>query len=237
MSIQVNDVVVGYSKDITILNGVSIKAEEKKVTCIIGPNGSGKSTLLKTIYGFLKPSRGTVFFDGKEITGREPCSLSSEGITFIPQRFAIFPQLTVKENLQMATWIFRNDRSRVEKYVNDVYSRFPRLQERKSVPAGRMSGGEQRMLDLARALVVKPKAILLDEPTAGLAPKVAKEVYQSVSELSNEGITLLLVDQNISKGVEISDYVYCIKNGRISDEGAKDKFSGELRELIQSWLI
>jgi branched-chain amino acid transport system ATP-binding protein len=237
MSIQVNDVFVGYSKDITILNGVSIRADEKKVTCIIGPNGSGKSTLLKTIYGFLKPRKGSVFFDGRDITGREPCCLSNEGITFIPQRFAVFPKLSVKENLRMATWIFRNDRRRVAQYIDDVYKRFPRLKEREDVLAGRMSGGEQRMLDLARALVVKPKAILLDEPTAGLAPKVAKEVYQNISGLSKEGITLLLVDQNISKGVEIADYVYCIKNGRISDEGAKDKFSGELRELIQSWLI
>lgn len=237
MSIQVNDVVVGYSKDITILNGVSIKAEEKKVTCIIGPNGSGKSTLLKTIYGFLKPSRGTVFFDGKDITGREPCSLSNEGITFIPQRFAVFPQLTVKENLRMATWVFRNDRRRVEKYISDVYERFPRLFERQDVLAGRMSGGEQRMLDLARALVIKPKAILLDEPTAGLAPKVAEEVYSRVSELAREGITLLVVDQNISKGIGIADYVYCVKSGRISEEGPSGRFRDELKELVQSWLI
>ena len=237
MSIQVNDVAVGYSRDITILNGVSIKAEEKRVTCIIGPNGSGKSTLLKTIYGFLKPSRGTVFFDGKDITGREPCSLSNEGITFIPQRFAVFPRLTVRENLQMATWIFRNDHSRVEKYIDDVYARFPQLQERKSVPAGRMSGGEQRMLDLARALVVKPKTILLDEPTAGLAPKVAEEVYARIADLAKEGITLLMVDQNISKGVGIADYVYCLKEGRVVEEGPKGKFRDELRELIQSWLI
>lgn len=237
MSIEVKNVVAGYKGYIEILHGISIHAEKSKITCIIGPNGAGKSTLLKTIYGFLRPKQGTIFFDGEDITGVAPHKLVKKGLVYIPQRRAVFPDLTVLENLEMGAWIFRKERKRVTESINKIYERFPILKMRARVHASRLSGGEQRMLEIGRALITSPKSLLVDEPTAGLAPKVAEEVYQKLAELAKEKITILFVDQNVKKAVTLSDYTYIIKVGQTVQEGPREEFDKKLTPLIKEWLV
>jgi branched-chain amino acid transport system ATP-binding protein len=236
LSIEIKDLVCGYQKDIMILHGVSVFVEESKTTSIIGPNGAGKSTLLKAIYGFVKPRRGTVIFGGKNITGMGTHRLPHEGIAYVPQRISIFPRMTVKENLEMGAWIFRQNTKRLEESISRIYERFPILEKREKIEAGRLSGGEQRMLELSRALMIEPKAVLLDEPTAGLAPKVAERIYEKLDEIKEE-ISILMVDQNVKKALALSDYVYVLKGGRVVGEGSKGKFDERMRSMIRDWLL
>lgn len=237
MSIEVKDVIAGYYRDVDVLHGASLYAEKSKITGIIGPNGAGKSTLLKTIYGFLKPKQGTILYDGEDITGLDPYALPLKGVSYVLQRRSIFPLLTVRKNLKMGAWIFRKDKKRIREYLSEVYNRFPVLKERENVKAGALSGGEQRMLELSRALIIRPKTILLDEPTAGLAPKVAMGIYRKLEEIKGEGITILFVDQNIKQAIKLSDYVYVLKSGRITLEGSSEEFHKKSRTLIKDWLI
>jgi branched-chain amino acid transport system ATP-binding protein len=214
-----------------------MSAEKSKVTGVIGPNGAGKSTLLKAIYGHLKPKQGSIIFDGNDITGIEPHVLPQKGLVYIPQHRSLFPYLTVRENLQMGAWIFRKDKERVKESIEEACKRFPILKTREKIKAGRLSGGEQRMLELARDLMVKPKTMLVDEPTAGLAPKVVEQVYQKLKEIKEEGTSILLVDQNIKKALALSDYICVISGGKVTDEGPVGRFSERLNSLIGDWLL
>lgn len=237
MSIEVKNVTCGYQRDIIILHDVSIFSERSKVTGIIGPNGAGKSTLLKTICGYLKPKHGTIIFDGDDITNIEPHVLPKKGLVCVPQHRSLFPYLTARENLEMGAWTFRKDRARVKESIEEAGKRFPILETRAKIKAGRLSGGEQRMLELARALMVKPKTILVDEPTAGLAPKVVEQVYQKLNDIKEEGTSILLVDQNIKRALALSDYIYVISGGKVIDEGPVGKFTEQLNSLIRNWLL
>ncbi|MFQ5711525.1 MAG: ABC transporter ATP-binding protein [Candidatus Geothermarchaeales archaeon] len=237
MSLEVRNVVSGYYRDVDVLHDFSMRAEKSKITCVVGPNGAGKSTLLRTIYGFLKPKRGSIIYNGEDITGFRPHILLKKGIAYILQRRSVFPFMTVHENLLVGAWTIRKDKDVMEEAIREVYERFPRLKERRDVKASLLSGGEQRMLELSRALLRRPDFLLLDEPSAGLAPKVANELYGKLAELRDEGMTIILVDQNIRQAVNLSDYIYVVELGRNKMDGPKGRFEADLAELIKTWLI
>jgi branched-chain amino acid transport system ATP-binding protein len=232
--LQVKEVYAGYYQDINILQGVNITAQEAMLTAIIGTNGVGKSTLLKTIYGFLTPNKGTILWHEKDITGADPYRMPKMGLTYIPQRRNVFPEMTVEENLLLGAWTFRSEKASIKKKLEENYSRFPILGERRKQKAGNFSGGQQRMVELGRAMMIDPKLMLVDEPTAGLAPLVSMEIYEKLTGLKGEGITILLVDQNIKQAIEVSDYVYALALGKNMTEGPREEFDN-LKEQIKEW--
>jgi branched-chain amino acid transport system ATP-binding protein len=235
--LKVEEVFVGYYRDINVLQGVSIKAEGAQITSIIGPNGVGKSTLLKAIYGFLKPNKGRILYNGDDITGMDPYTASGKGLAYIPQRRNVFPYLSVEENMEMGGWTFKRDRARIRKKLEENYERFPNLAEKRRVKAGFLSGGEQRMVELGRALMVDPKLLLVDEPTAGLAPKFARLIRDKLAELRGEGKAIVLVEQNIREAIRMADYVYVLDLGRNKAEGSQEEFATDLKDLVKDWLF
>ncbi|MFN2107390.1 MAG: ABC transporter ATP-binding protein [Candidatus Promineifilaceae bacterium] len=222
--LKVEDLYVGYYKDLNILQGVDMKAREAEITVVLGANGVGKSTLLKAIYGFIHPQQGSIEVDGEDIVHLRSHQLVRRGIAYIPQRQSIFPYMTVEENMELGAWSFRGDKERVQQRLEDNYARFPILRDRKRSPAGELSGGMQRMVELSRVLMTEPKLILVDEPTAGLAVTLSREIYDLLVGLKNEGITILLVDQNIRQAIRIADYVYVLELGRNRHEGPREEF-------------
>jgi branched-chain amino acid transport system ATP-binding protein len=234
MVLEIQDLYVGYYKDLDILQGVSLRAEEAKITAVLGPNGVGKSTLLKAIYGFLKPRQGQVLFQEQNIVGTPTHERVALGVSYIPQRQSVFPHMTVEENLELGAWTFRSDRERIKRKIEESYERFPILRDRRRSPAGELSGGMQRMVEVSRTLMTDPKLILVDEPTAGLAVMLAREVYQMLVGLKeDEGLSILLVDQNIRQAVQIADYVYILELGRNRVEGPREEFD-DLKKAL--WL-
>ncbi len=231
--LEVNDLYVGYYKDLNILQGVSIEAREAQITAVLGANGVGKSTLLKAIYGFIQPSQGEILVDGADITNLSSHELVHYGVSYIPQRQSVFPYMTVEENLELGAWSFRDDTVKVQERLEENYERFPILRERRRSPAGELSGGMQRMVELGRVMMTRPKLILVDEPTAGLAVMLANEIYQLLVDLKKEGITVLLVDQNIRQAIKIADYVYVLELGRNRHEGPREAFD-DLKKAL--WL-
>jgi branched-chain amino acid transport system ATP-binding protein len=231
--LEVNDLHVGYYKDLNILQGVDLKARTAQITAVLGANGVGKSTLLKAIYGFIRPQTGEILVDGADITHLSSHQLVNHGVAYIPQRQSVFRHMTVEENLELGAWSFRGDRPRVESKLEENYARFPILRDRRRSPAGELSGGMQRMVELGRVLMTEPKLILVDEPTAGLAVILSNEIYQLLVGLKNEGITVLLVDQNIRQAIKIADYVYVLELGRNRHEGPREEF-GDLKKAL--WL-
>jgi branched-chain amino acid transport system ATP-binding protein len=223
-TLDVRDLEVEYFTDIRVLRGLSLRAPEAQITSIIGPNGAGKSTLLKTIYGYLRPRAGKIFFNGADITGEPPYHLLAKGIAFVPQDRTVFPDLTVHENLEMGAWLLRKHAQRVKEAIDDIYRRFPVLGEKRKAKAQTLSGGQQRMLELGRALLTSPQVLLIDEPTVGLAPKVASEIYTIIADFRRSGITILLVDQNVRRALELADYVYLLEMGVVREHGPKAKF-------------
>ena len=175
--LEISDLYVGYYKDLNILQGVSLKAEEAKITVVLGANGVGKSTLLKSIYGFVKPTSGEVLVEGTDVAGMPSHELVNHGVSYIPQRQSVFPYMTVEENMELGAWSFRRDSERIKTKLEANYERFPILRDRRRSPAGELSGGMQRMVELGRVLMTDPKLILVDEPTAGLAILLARDIY------------------------------------------------------------
>jgi len=235
--IRVENVTVGYYKEVPILKDVSIEAKKSKITVIIGSNGSGKSTLLKTIYGLLKPFKGRIFYGSEDITGREPYNLARMGIGFMFQERSIFPQMTVMENLEMGGWMYRRKPEILREALEEVFNKYPVLKERMKEKAGNLSGGQQRILEIARLMMSRPKVILMDEPTAQLSPKACKEVYDEIVRLRDEGITVILVDQNVRSALSIADYVYVLKEGSINQQGDGEIFRKKSKELIKEWFL
>ena len=230
-------VTAGYVEGIEILNDVHLRVEPGTITGVIGPNGAGKSTLLKTIFGFLHPHRGRIVFDGRDISAEAPHALKRIGISYVPQGTNIFPQLTVHENLELGAWVFRRDARRVGDLIERAYRAFPRLRERRRMRATGLSGGEAKMLSVGKELVTGPKLLLVDEPSAGLAPVLANQLYERLLEARTSGVTILLVDQNITKCVEISDHLYLLEMGRVRREGPREQFTDQLRDLIRDSLL
>lgn len=235
VTLRVEEITVGYYADVFVLEDVSVEAQAGEITAVIGPNGAGKSTLLKTIYGFLRPRQGRIFLGEHEITGEAPFRLVSQGIAFILQDRGILPNLTVEENLELGAWLFRRNRAQVQRRIREIYRRYPILETRRRVPAGRLSGGEQRLLELGKALMTDPQVILLDEPSAGLAPKVVEELYHEVMRLKEEeSRTILLVEQNVRQALQVADEVYVLELGRVKLHGPPD--SVDLKAAITPWV-
>jgi branched-chain amino acid transport system ATP-binding protein len=224
--LEAKDLYVGYYKDLNILQGVSIKAQEGKITTVLGANGVGKSTLLKAIYGFLRPNGGEILLEEKNIIGTPTYELINQGISYIPQQPGIFRWMSVEENLEMGAWTFKQDKARIKRKLEENYERFPLLTDRRKSPAGELSGGMQRMVEVGRTLMTDPKVILVDEPTAGLAKLLAEEIYQMLADLRDkESMTIILVDQAIRQALKIADYVYVLELGRNKFEGPVEEFT------------
>jgi branched-chain amino acid transport system ATP-binding protein len=223
--LEIQDLYVGYYQDLNILQGVDLKARKAKITAILGANGVGKSTLLKAIYGFLKPNSGKVLLEGKNVVGTPTYKLIDMGLAYIPQHPGIFRWMSIEENLEMGAYTFRKDKTRINRKLEEIYQRFPVLKERRKSMAGKLSGGQQRMVEVGRTLMTDPKVMLVDEPTAGLAKLLSEEVYEMLVKLKESGITILLVDQEIRQAMKIADYVYVLELGRNKYEGPVSDFS------------
>lgn len=232
------NVSVAYHGDIRILQGLSLALRTGKITGVIGPNGAGKSTALRTLYGLLRPVEGDVLVDGEVVTGLPPWRFIDRGIALVPQNRSLFNDLTVEDNLRLACWSFRNDRARVARSLDHAFDRFPILRERRRQKAGAMSGGQQRFLELGRALALQPRVLLLDEPTAMIAPRLSAEIYEFIHGLPAQGISVLLVDQNVRQCVRIADHVYVLELGQNKVDGSAEAFARDdsLRNLIAEWV-
>jgi ABC-type branched-subunit amino acid transport system ATPase component len=207
----------GYGK-LDILHDVSLTVNVGEIVSIIGPNGAGKSTAFKTIVGFLRPRQGTVLFNGEDITGLRPDLVLRRGLAYVPQGRIVFPDMTVLENLEMGAYIER-ERARVTAALERVYALFPILHERRAQRAGTMSGGEQQMVAIGRALMTSPQVILLDEPSLGLSPKFVTLIFDKLLEMKRAGFTLTLVEQNATRALAIADRAYVLELGRNRFEG------------------
>lgn len=213
MLLEVKDLVVKYGQ-ITALSGVSLNVEEGKLTCLLGANGAGKSTLVKTLSGIMKPAEGQILFNGENIAGMPMYEIYKKGIILCPEGRRIFPQQTVYENLRMGAYN-RKDKE-IQADIEKYYEQFPILKQRKNQKAGLLSGGEQQMLAICRALMGRPKFLMLDEPSMGLAPKIVKEIFGMIDQIRKEGITILLIEQNAKQALKIADYGYVLDIGRIT---------------------
>lgn len=223
-----------YYDRLYALHGLSMEVRKGEVFAVLGPNGAGKTTLLKTIAGLIKdqPKKGTIEFMGKRIERLPPEHISTLGIVYVPEDRGLFRELTVKENLDIGCW-GRKDKSEIKEDLDYIYSLFPILKARSEQEAETLSGGEQQMLAIARAMLRRPKLLMLDEPSLGLAPKVSKEVYEALSGISNTGTTILLVEQNARMALKIADFGYIMESGRIVLEGTPKELeeNEDVREL------
>ena len=235
--LSVQGITSGYVKGIDIVTGVSLEIEEDRITGIIGPNGAGKSTLLKTIFGFLHPSRGKIIFNGREIQSLSPFKLKQLRISYVPQDINTFPRLTVEENLLLGAWTFKGQRTLVKQRLEEIYDFFPALRAKRGRKATFLSGGELQMLAIGKEVMTTPELLLVDEPSAGLAPILVAEIYAFLNRIRDQGVTIFLVDQNIAKAVEVSDYMYLLEMGSIRKQGPKEDFKVNIRDIIKDSLI
>lgn len=217
--LTIKDLRVNYG-GIEAVKGISFEVPEKSIVTLIGANGAGKSTTLRSITGLVKASGGSIQFDGAELLGMDTPDIVAKGITLVPEGRRVFPDMTVIENIKIGAYL-RSDS--LEDDINWVYDLFPRLKERSWQLAGTLSGGEQQMLAVARGLMSRPKILLLDEPSMGLAPIIVNQIYDLIRQIRDSGITVLLVEQNARKALGICDYAYVLENGKINLSGAGDE--------------
>ena len=215
------DLVAGYVAEVDILDGTALEVREGEIATVVGPNGAGKSTLIKTIFGLVRPRRGRVTLRGEDLTGLEPHSITRRGMSYVPQLDNVFPSLSVEENLEVGSL----DRSLTGERIEAMYGLFPRLGERRRQAAGTMSGGERQMLAMARALMPDPQVLLLDEPSAGLAPAFVEQIFAQVEEINRAGVTVVMVEQNARRALAMSDRGYVLDLGR-------NRFQGSGREVL-----
>ena len=215
--LEVKDLQVSYGM-IQAIKGVSFEVNQGEVIALIGANGAGKTTILHTVTGLLAPKAGNIIFEGQDITKVPAHKIVSMGMAHVPEGRRVFAQLSVYDNLKMGAYT-RSDKNEIEESLEMVYKRFPRLEERKSQMAGTLSGGEQQMLAMGRALMSKPKIILMDEPSMGLSPIFVNEIFNIIQDVSASGTTVLLVEQNAKKALSIADRAYVLETGNIALEG------------------
>ncbi|TCO75198.1 ABC transporter ATP-binding protein [Marinisporobacter balticus] len=215
--LKINNLNVFYG-GIHALKGINIDVEEGKIISLIGANGAGKTTTLGTIMGLVKPSEGTIYYEGEPIINRRTKDIVKKGIVLAPEGRRIFPNLTVEENLILGAYV-RENKEAIKKDMQWVYSLFPRLKERMWQKGGTMSGGEQQMLAVGRALMTKPKILMLDEPSLGLAPLIVKDIFEIIKQIHKEGVTILLIEQNAKAALQIADYGYVLETGKVVLEG------------------
>lgn len=213
--LEIDNIKAGYG-DTEILHGVSCRVGEGEIVSIIGPNGAGKSTLMKVILGLLKPSEGRIIFNGRDITGKDPDQIVKEGICYVPQSDNVFSSLTVDENLEMGAFIRKDD---YKKRMDEIYQIFPDLKEKRKAKVRKLSGGQRQMVAIGRALMLDPKLLLLDEPSAGLAPKLIQMIFDKIIKINQTGISILMVEQNAKKALEVSHRGYVLAMGCNRFEG------------------
>jgi branched-chain amino acid transport system ATP-binding protein len=222
--LEIADVVTAYGR-IEALKGVSLAVAAGTITCLLGPNGAGKTTLMLTVAGILKPKRGAIRFEGAPIAGWLPDRVVARGVALVPENRLVFAQMSVRDNLLAGAYL-RKDRDAIAADLERMYQRFPRLRERAQQHAGTLSGGEQQMLAVARALMSRPRLLLMDEPSLGLAPLVVNDIFRIIAGLKAEGTTVFLVEQNARAALEVADRFYLMEQGRVSFQGTP----GELAE-------
>ena len=222
--LHVNDIATAYG-NIEALKGVNLSAADGEITCLLGPNGAGKTTLMMTIAGILKPRRGSITLRGSEIGGRAPRHIVEQGIALVPENRLVFPDMTVEENLRAGAFS-RNDATDVDRDVKSMFARFPVLEERSTQNAGTLSGGEQQMLAISRALMARPKLLLMDEPSLGLAPLIVEDIFRIIRELNEDGTTIFLVEQNAHMALQVAHHFYLIEQGLVVFDG----IPGEMEE-------
>lgn len=223
LTLEAYDIRAGYG-ELDILHGVSIQVAAGEIVTVIGPNGAGKSTLLRSLFGLVPPRQGKVLFLGEDVTGERPDRLVAKGISFVPQNENVFPRLTVEENLQMGAFILNESlRSRID----EVFELFPPLKEKRRQKAGVLSGGQQQMVAIGRALMLRPKLLLLDEPTAGLSPIFARMILEKVTEINATGVSILMIEQNARAALAMSHRGYILTMGR-------NRLDGTAHELLNN---
>jgi ABC-type branched-subunit amino acid transport system ATPase component len=220
--LETEGLIAGYVPEVDILNGVSIRVYPGEVVTVIGPNGAGKSTLIRTIFGLLRPREGQIAFRGEDIIGEKPHDITRLGLSYVPQLDNVFQSLTVDENLEMGSL----DRERTDAQIERMYELFPRLGERRTQTVGTMSGGERQMVAMARAMMPDPEALLLDEPSAGLAPAFVDAIFEKVEDVNRAGVTVVMVEQNARRALTMSNRGYVLDLGR-------NRFQGTGRELLE----
>lgn len=221
--LDIRDLACSYGK-IEALRQVSLSAREGEVTCLLGPNGAGKTTLMMTLSGILKPTQGSILFEGQELLGLTPAQIVARGLALVPENRLVFPALTVRENL-LAGAYGRKDRSGIANDLEQQLHRFGRLRDRIDQLAGTLSGGEQQMLALARALMSRPRMLLMDEPSVGLAPKIVAEIFGIIRQLHAEGTTIFLVEQNVRMAMKVAQQFFLLQQGRVTFSGTPDELA------------
>jgi len=229
MILALENVFSGYG-DSEVLHGVSLQVEKGELVAILGPNGAGKTTLLKTIMGVLKASRGSILFDSEEITRLSPDKILERGIAYVPQGRSIYPMMSVKDNILAGAYLL-NDRKLIDGRLQHVFDLVPRLLERSDADAGVLSGGERQILAIGRSLMLAPKVLMLDEPSLGLDPRFQSIVYQKIKELNELGTTLVLVEQNIKRALDVADRGYVLETGNVRLQGTSEELMKEGRVL------
>ena len=219
--LKVTDLVVSYG-GIEALKGISFEVEQGQIVTLIGANGAGKSTTLRTISGLVPPKEGRIYFEGRDITDLKTQKIVETGIAMVPEGRRVFANLTVLENLRIGAYL-RKDKAVIEEDINYVYELFPRLKERSWQLAGTLSGGEQQMLAVGRAVMTRPKLVMMDEPSLGLAPLVVKDIFKIIQTLKSTGMTVLLIEQNANAALHACDYAYVMETGRITTSGTGEE--------------
>ncbi|MGE7182741.1 ABC transporter ATP-binding protein [Peribacillus sp. NPDC006672] len=231
--LKIEDINVYYG-NIQALKGISLSINEGEIVTLIGANGAGKSTMLKTISGLLKPKQGKIMYEGLSIGGKAAQSIVKMGISHVPEGRRVFANMTVEENLQLGAYL-RKDKAGIKQDMEKVYELFPRLLERLKQQSGTLSGGEQQMLAMGRALMAKPRLLLLDEPSMGLAPLLVKQIFHIIEEINNTGTTILLVEQNANLALSIADRAYVVETGRIVLSGKSEELTAS-EEIKNAYL-
>ena len=238
--LAVDAVTAGYAADIDILRNVTIAAESSAITGLIGLNGAGKSTLMKTVCGFLRPKAGRIVYDGDDITGIAPHRVIDRGIWYVAQESSLFPAMSVEDNLRLPLEHLRRrgaiGAAAAASRLADTLARFPALAEKRAAPAGDLSGGQQKMVEFAKAYLVAPRLCLIDEPSIGLSPRIAEEVYGWIGQFAANGVAILLVDHNVRRVVKMASRIYVLNLGEITASGAAADFAGDLHEQVKAWL-
>jgi ABC-type branched-subunit amino acid transport system ATPase component len=222
--LQLQEVVAGY-EEVEVLRGVSLSVRAGEIVCIIGANGAGKSTLLRTVFGMVAPTAGAIRFDGEDIARRPPTDVLKRGISYVPQGRCNFPAMSVEENLEMGAYLRRD--ARVREDIEAVLARFPLLGARRRDPAGTLSGGQQQILEMAIALLLHPRLLMVDEPSLGLDPRMVEVVFDTILAINREGTTVLMVEQNAKKALAVSHRGFVLELGR-------NRFEGTGRELLEN---
>ena len=229
--LEVNGIAAAYG-NIEALRGVDLTVDEGGITCLLGPNGAGKTTLMMTVAGILKPRRGSIGFLGRDITGMKPSGIVRSGIALVPENRLVFPDMNVHENLIAGAYLWLGkSKAQVQRDIDHVFTRFPRLEERSKQMAGTLSGGEQQMLAVARALMARPKLLMMDEPSLGLAPLVVEEIFRIISDLNADGTTIFLVEQNAHMALQVADHFFLLEQGEVTFSGKPGQLSEH--EVIQ----